>query len=167
MDNVTPEGKLLELIKKAQGKMKLKNDLKVFTKVNIALCVLIVVVLAVFLADVFTFDYKMPEVDVNLPQENEAQAYIAESVDLDKERYEMPEIVAEKETSVLKEDLAKELNLLGIIEGDDAQAIIEDKKSQETFFVYKGDTFEGFKVHNIKGSRVILDYKGEKIEIKM
>ncbi|MFC1667207.1 hypothetical protein ACFL0P_05035 [Candidatus Omnitrophota bacterium] len=165
MDSVTPESKLLDLIKKAQGKIKLKKELKIFTKINIALIVLIVLVLGVFLIDVFTFDYKVPEVTINSPIEKEEDLLI--SSDFDEDVNEDAEIVFEKDVSVSKDGVIKDLHLLGIIAGDDVQAIIEDRETGKTFFVYQGDSFEKITVHRIRDSKVILDYKGDKIELNM
>ena len=57
--------------------------------------------------------------------------------------------------------------LLGIITGDEDQAVIEDKSGEKSYFLYKGDSFKDFTVYDIKESRVILDYRGEKIELKI
>jgi hypothetical protein len=57
--------------------------------------------------------------------------------------------------------------LLGVIRGDNDQAIIEDKTLKKTFFLYKGDLLGELKVYDIKDSAVILEYKGEKTEIKL
>jgi hypothetical protein len=66
-----------------------------------------------------------------------------------------------------KEEIVGNLNLLGIIRGDNDQAIIEDNTLKKTFFLYKGDLLGELKVYDIKDSAVILDYKGEKIELKI
>ena len=43
MTEITPEGKLLDLIKQAQGKLRLKKELRFFTKINIILIGLIII----------------------------------------------------------------------------------------------------------------------------
>ena len=68
---------------------------------------------------------------------------------------------------ISKEEILGNLNLLGIITGENNQAIIEDKNLKKTFFLYKGDSLGELKVYDIKESAVILDYKGEKIELKI
>jgi hypothetical protein len=64
-------------------------------------------------------------------------------------------------------ELISGLNLLGIITGNANQAIIEDKKTDKTYFLYQGDVFGNFKVFSISATGVILDYQGEKIELKI
>jgi len=162
MSGITPEGKLLDLIKQAHGKLKLKKELKIFTKVNILLIGLIVVILAIFLADVFTSDYRMPELSVDLPK----QSVLPKLHEFNEDAEDMDVVIGER-VSIPKGDVAKDLNLLGVITGDNDQAIIEDKSENKTFFLYQGDSFREFKVRDIKDSSVILDYKGEEIELNM
>lgn len=68
---------------------------------------------------------------------------------------------------ISREEILGNLNLLGIITGDNNQAIIEDKTLKKTFFLYKGDLLGELKVYDIKDSVVILEYKGEKIELNI
>jgi cell division protein FtsL len=164
MPEITPEEKLLNVIKKVQGKIRLKKELRIFTKINIVLICLILVILIVFIIDVFTFNYKNVELNVDLPEERieilpvtSDAGEMADDEDIDK-------VVKE---DVPKKDIAKDLTLLGIIEGEVNQAIIEDKEAKKTFFLYKGDTLGEFKIYDIKEGSVTLDYKGEKIELKM
>ena len=77
------------------------------------------------------------------------------------------EIVIEKKATISKESLTKDLTVLGIITGDNDQVIIEDKSAGKTFFLYKGDRFKEFKVDGIKDNGVVLEYKGEKIDLNM
>ena len=163
MTGTSPEKKLLDLIKHTQGKLKLKKELKIFTKINIILIGLIVVILAVFFVDLFTSGYKIPELSVDLPQEEQVLPKLREF----DEDVEDIDIVVEKDAPIPKEDLVKNLNLLGIITGDNNQAIIEDKTSKKTHFLYKGDSLGEFKIHGIKDSSVTLEYKGEEIELRM
>ena len=166
MTDQTSAQRLLDVIKKAQGKAKIKKELKVFTKVNIALIVLIVAVLAIFLFDIVTFDYDMAELNITLPEQDEELLMAAD--DFDEDAFgEIEAAPARRFPSASKEELVKDLSLLGIVTGDDNQAIIEDKKANNTFMVYEGDEFKGFTVHDIKEGFVILDYKGEKIKLAM
>lgn len=163
MADAAPEEKLLNVIKKAQSKLRLKNELKVFTKVNIVLIVLIGVILAVFLVDVFTFSRKDAELNIKLPEE---EAEILPLPEPAAEEDYMDQS-AKKKPLVVNDDTAKNLILLGIVEGDEKQVVIEDKKKNKTFFLYKGDSLGEFRVYEIKAGSVTLDYKGEKIELKM
>jgi hypothetical protein len=162
MVNVTPEEKLLNVIKKAQGRMRLKKELKIFTKVNFILASLIIVILAIFLVDLFTPDYKAPELNMDLPEEK-----VLPIPEADEGMYEEKEVLVEQKSPLSKQDLIKNLNLLGIVESENSQAIIEDKETKRTFFLYKGDRFGEFTVYDIKESGIIFDYKGEKIELRM
>lgn len=160
MTSVTPEGKLLGLIKEAQGKRRLRKELKLFTKINIALIALIVLILIVFLVDLFTSDYNNSELMVELPKD-EVEEVLPLVEDIEEE------IIIEKKDTPSKEELAKDLSILGIITGEDEQVIIKDRSANKTFFLYKGDSFGEFKISEIKDTGVILDYKGEKIELNM
>jgi hypothetical protein len=61
----------------------------------------------------------------------------------------------------------QDLNLIGVISGENPQAIIEDKKNQKTHFLSKGDFIGDFQVQDIQKGKVILDYKGEKFELSL
>ncbi|MBU4589584.1 MAG: hypothetical protein KKG01_01515 [Candidatus Omnitrophica bacterium] len=163
MAGATPEGKLLDIIKQGQGKLKLKKELKVFTKINIILAGLMIIILAVFLIDVFTITHTIPELSVNLPEEKEDILPRPRSFDEDEEDMD----VVKKPVSISKEEILKDLTLLGIITGEDNQAIIEDKKTKKTQFLYKGDSIGDLKVIDIKDSEVMLDYNGERIELRI
>lgn len=160
MVNATPEGKLLNIIKNAQGKMRLKNELKIFTKVNIVLISLIALVLVVFLADLFSSRHKESELAMDLPEKK------SEILSVSGPAAQEEDIIVKKAPLVNK-DAAKNLNLLGIIDGDEKQVVIEDKEKNRNLFLYKGDSFGEFKVEEIKEGSVTLDYKGQKIELKM
>ncbi|MBU1912737.1 MAG: hypothetical protein KKB22_04305 [Candidatus Omnitrophica bacterium] len=166
MTESTPEGKLLNLIRNDQSKSKIGKDLKIFTKINIILIGIIGVVAIIFIADVFIFKEKpveapvVADIQVKVPETPPQAPKI------------QPEPIAEKieEAPVKKisrEKILGNLNLLGIIIGDNNQAIIEDKTLKKTYFLYKGDSFGDLKVYDIKESAVILDYKGEKIELNI
>ena len=57
------------------------------------------------------------------------------------------------------------LGLVGIVPGDKTQAIIEDKKSQKTYYLIKGQSADNITVDDISQGSVILDYKGKKITL--
>jgi len=165
----TPEGKLLHLIRKSQSKTKLGEDLKIFTKVNILLIGFIGVVAVIFLADVLIFKEKplTEPVQPKIAQIPQAQPIPAESAEEDNTA---EEAIPDKDISVKKisrEEVLGNFTLLGIITGDNNQAIIEDKILKKTFFLYKNDLFGDFKIYDIKDSVVILEYRGEKIELSI
>lgn len=170
MTEPTPEGKLLNLIRSDQSKSKIGKDLKIFTKINIILIGIIGIVVIIFIADVFIFKEK-PSVE---PVVVDTKVKAPEAELAPQAHKAQPEPIPEKieETPVKKisrEEILGNLNLLGIITGDNNQAIVEDKTLKKTYFLYKGDSFGELelKVYDIKDSLVILDYKGEKIELSI
>ena len=163
MIDISPEKKLLDIIKQAHGKLRFKKELKVFTRINIILIVLIIVILGGFLVDIFISDYSLPELSLDLDKQDKEVLPVTD--DIDDELFDL--VVETKDSSVPDKELVKHLNLLGIVTGEDNQAIIQDRSTQKTFFLYKGDSFGEFMVYDIKDSRVILEYKGQKIELKM
>lgn len=62
-------------------------------------------------------------------------------------------------------DIIKDINLLGIVSGQNPQAVIEDKKTQKTYFLNQGDSFGQTRVLEIKEGKVVLDYKGKNFEL--
>ena len=165
----TPEGKLLNLIRKSQSKARMGEDLKIFTKINILLIGFIVVVAIIFLADVFIFKEKplTEPIQAKVAQALQVQPISVESVEEDNA---IDQAVPDKNISlkkISKEEVLGNFTLLGIITGDNNQAIIEDKILKKTFFLYKDDLLGDFKVYDIKDSSVILEYKGEKIELNI
>ncbi|MCX5693007.1 MAG: hypothetical protein NTX47_04920 [Candidatus Omnitrophica bacterium] len=169
MTDSTPEEKLLNLIRKDQSKARIGKDLKIFTNVNIVLIGLIGVVAIVFLADAFIFKKKPPEelaadLEARIPK---TQPAIIEKIEEDNAIDQSKPDKDMNIKKVSKEEIMGNFNLLGIIRGDNDQAIIEDKVLNKTFFLYKGDSLGELKVYDIKDSAVILEYKGEKVELKI
>lgn len=59
----------------------------------------------------------------------------------------------------------KDITLMGVISGDNPQAIIEDKKLQKTFYLNPGQFIGDFKVEEIQEGKVVLSYNGQKYEL--
>jgi len=168
MMDITPEGKLLNLIRTAQSKGRIGKDLKIFTKVNVILMVIIGIVAMVFVVDAFIFREKptgeiLPDIQAELLQPKPI------AIDIEEEIPPPLPGADEKVTTrkIPKEEILGNLNLLGIITGDNNQAIVEDKTLKKTFFLYKGDSLGELKVYDIKEGGVILEYQGEKIELNI
>ncbi len=163
MDSMTPEQRLLDIIKKAQDKIKFRKELKVFTKVNIILGSIIIIIVVIFIIDLATFDYRIPEIDIEAIDGSEigSMTYAADSPEIKQVRIDRGS-GSEGESSP-REDLV----LLGIISGDGEQAVIEHKTLDKTFFLYPGDKFGEFTLRDISDGRVIIDYKGNKIELRI
>lgn len=78
-----------------------------------------------------------------------------------------PESGRPAENKNLNADLIRELNLIGIIAGDNPQAVIEDKMTQKTYYLNKGQSFGEFQVEDITDGKVILNSQGKKFELYM
>ena len=61
--------------------------------------------------------------------------------------------------------MSEQVGLVGIVAGDNPQAIIEDKKAQKTYYLNKGQSFNGYVVEEILENKVVLDYEGKKISL--
>jgi type II secretory pathway component PulC len=59
------------------------------------------------------------------------------------------------------------LNLIGIVSGVNPQAIIEEKKTNKTYFLNKGDYLGQFKVEEILPGKVILIYGDQRWELNL
>lgn len=57
------------------------------------------------------------------------------------------------------------VGLVGILTGNDPQAIVEDKKSQQTYYLKKGQSVNGITLEDIGDGRVTLDCRGKKITL--
>lgn len=62
-------------------------------------------------------------------------------------------------------DLIKDINLVGIIFGENPQAIIEDKKTQKSYYVTKGQFIGEFQVEDIQEGKVIVVYRNQRFEL--
>ena len=74
---------------------------------------------------------------------------------------------AEKPISGANVDLVKDINLVGIITGDNPQAVIEDKKTQKSYYVTKGQSVGDFQVEEIQEGKIILNYMGQRFELSL
>jgi type II secretory pathway component PulC len=62
-------------------------------------------------------------------------------------------------------DLIKDISLVGIVSGENPQAIIEDKKAQKTYYVSKGQLFGDVQVEDIREGKIIVSYQGQRYEL--
>jgi hypothetical protein len=63
--------------------------------------------------------------------------------------------------------LAKDLRLVGIIPGDDPQAIIEDKKNSQTLFLKIGERIGEIEIKEISNGKVVLGYNSETVTLSL
>lgn len=64
-------------------------------------------------------------------------------------------------------DSINDITLVGIITSDGLQAIIENKKSQKTHYLNKGQFVGNFQVEDIQENKIILNLKGKRYELKI
>ena len=69
--------------------------------------------------------------------------------------------------SGLSAELIKDINLVGIIAGENPQAIIEDKKGQKTYYLNKGQFIGEFQVEDIQEGKIILNFNGQRFELHL
>lgn len=72
---------------------------------------------------------------------------------------------ADKPLGIASGDMVKDFSLVGIISGANPQAIVEDKKSQKTYYVNKGQAVGEFQVEDILEGKIILNYNGQRYEL--
>ena len=68
---------------------------------------------------------------------------------------------ANKKTAA--ESSLSNLALVGILLGDNPQAILEDKTTQMIYYLSKNQTVSGMTVEDIQEKKVVLKYKGESV----
>jgi hypothetical protein len=68
---------------------------------------------------------------------------------------------------LVQNDLTKDLSLMGIISGENPQAVIEDKKGQQTLYLTKGQFISDMRVADIQENKVILEYRGKRVELHL
>jgi hypothetical protein len=72
------------------------------------------------------------------------------------------------ETEELQEtvrEMAADLQLVGILVSPELQVMIENKKTNETFFLQEGDSINKLKIEKIHPDRVVLSYQGQTLEL--
>lgn len=62
-------------------------------------------------------------------------------------------------------DLTRNINLVGIISGEPAQAIIEDARTKKSYYLTKGQFIGDLKVEDIQEGKIILNYNGQSYEL--
>lgn len=57
------------------------------------------------------------------------------------------------------------IGLVGIVPGDNPQAIVEDKKNQKTYYLIKGQSIDEITVEDIIEDKVVLEYRGKRMTL--
>ncbi len=67
----------------------------------------------------------------------------------------------------VSQDLLRDITLLGIVSGENPQAIIEDKKAQKTYYLNKGQFIGELQVTDIREGKITLDFNGQAFELNL
>ncbi len=188
-DNISPEENLLRLIRKGkkesitpQAASPIPQPQKYLSFFSIRRIILIAfAVSCIYLA--FSLFYplvglkkvKLPKISEagipepkTLPQE-EAKPYEFYQKAMEERRLfssaPQAQVGAAQPVGAANADLIKDINLVGIISGENPQAIIEDKKSQKTYYVTKGQFIGELQVEDIQEGKIIVNYRGQRLEL--
>lgn len=96
-----------------------------------------------------------------LPQREEYSAYSKEMEG--KELFTAPYVAESPGLGSTSVDISKKFSLVGIIAGAEPQAIIEDTETQKTYYLYKGQSFNGVTLQEIGDGKVIISHKGKEV----
>ena len=69
--------------------------------------------------------------------------------------------------TIVSSELLNNYSLKGVMGGDNPQAVIEDKKSKQTYFLSQGQLLGEFKVDEVQEGKVIFDINGQKMELSL
>ncbi len=188
MKEITPEEKLLRLIKQdkkdgSKPKMGLlvnRGRFPLFKLIYFGLLPILSIIFLLFLWDFLILKNRISKIETSVSEARSTEPIEAQ---LTKELPSLPEIeelvqkksifapvadvFSSADKEIRKEGQSESLKLLGIITGIKPQAIIEDSSLKKTYFLYKGDTFGEYKVLQIKEGKVILERRGEEMELNM
>lgn len=62
-------------------------------------------------------------------------------------------------------DDAANIKLVGIVPGENPQAIIEDTKNQKTYYLIKNQSVNDINVEDVSEGKVILEYRGKRMTL--
>lgn len=68
-------------------------------------------------------------------------------------------------SQAMETESIQDINLVGIISGENPQAVIEDKKAQKTYYVNKGQFIGNFQLEEIREGKIILNLQGKRYEL--
>jgi len=192
-EKISPEERLLRLIKRGTKKtvppksaQKIKKPIiplftfKRFLHVRFLnnLLLFLLFLALIYLALNLFMPYKPGEIEApSLPSKQEeikkdlllqTQSYDYYAQQIGRRQLFRPAI-GRKEKSVSKtktlREIMQDFTLLGIMRGDNPQAVIEDKKAQKTYFLNRGDYLGEVQISDIQEGRVILEYEGESFDL--
>lgn len=65
------------------------------------------------------------------------------------------------------DELLRSMTLVGIISGDNPQAVIEDKAREKAYYLTVGQSLNGFTLEEIAEARVMLSFDGKRFELHL
>ena len=186
-EHISPEDRLLKLIRgdkkansvavnaeTAQKKSSIRIDAQ---KLNVILIVILVLLSVVLLIDFLSIRIsERSSIRIEAPKFAEDSdkihsAVVSSSFDTSalesKDLFRAPSDSSQGGASGSSLDKLKDLNLNGIIAGDNPQAIIEDTKNKKSYFLNKGQSINRMTVKDILQDRVILEVDGETLELTL
>ncbi len=167
---------------RGRGPAKLKKDskepdLKTLNRI------LLVILIALLGYSIIDFVFGRPDIgkvyariqpageeDLGMEIKSSAQPFL-HYLEMVRRRNIFGPIVLKKPENVSKikkqhlQDMAKDLNLVGISFKGRPMAMIENRAERKTYFLRKGDTIGKFKIEDILPNKVVLSYEGEKIDL--
>lgn len=174
-----------------RGNQAVIDEWKYLKFINVALIIILIVTISFFIFDFISSNLRQPVLISGQGPKgpNYEPSPTAETKGANREAQTMPfsaysesigrrELFKPQQSEVRTErtsgakiesasDKLKDLSLIGIIAGEKPQAVIEDKKIQKTYFLYKGQILNQMKLEEILEDRVILDFEGEKFELTL
>ncbi len=72
---------------------------------------------------------------------------------------------ADAAVSVAGSESIRDFTLVGIISGDNPQAIIQENKTQKTYYLNKGQAIEEYMIEDVLSDKVILNAGGQRYEL--
>jgi len=118
---------------------------------------------------------KLPRIDAKektvikkkMPQAKEAiKSYAFYSLGIKQRKiFSNAAVDLEKPIGTASAELIKDINLVGIVSGENPQAIIEDKKAQKTYYLKKGQFIGQLQLEDILEGKIILSYEGQRYEL--
>ena len=144
---------------------------------NVVLIIILAGLLVYFIYEVFYTSYHKKEADIFAESEKvteikeedslEIKPYSFYSSAIEGRNIFMPQQLEIEEviTGPTLEEITATLSLIGIIAGERPQAIIEEKKSGKSYFLYKGGSVGKAKIVEILEDSIVMEYQGEKFEL--
>ncbi|MEW5758169.1 MAG: hypothetical protein AB1755_01670 [Candidatus Omnitrophota bacterium] len=174
--NITPEEKLLKIIKadtSPLNRQKIKTKPNFSFLLNTVLIIFIIFLCAYLIFNIFIKQPQDKEVVLVEKKEDSKELPLQHlTLNIDKDIFAIENQEAKEEnlqtskgqpSEIFINRMLSQFNLVGIIAVN--EAIIEDRNTNKTYFVHKGETFLGIKIKDIKEDKVILESNGQEAQL--